>query len=397
MPIFKTLSGSRVPVHIWTDEVDAAAESQLLNIASLPFVFHHVAAMPDVHVGMGATIGSVIATKDAVIPAAVGVDIGCGMCLQKTNLTADRASRADLEALFEKILERIPVGMRQRMTEHVVATACEPFEDRIAAIEAKYPDILKPMRNMNWRRQLGTLGGGNHFIELVADETGALWVLLHSGSRGAGNVMAAHFIRLAKKRMRERGIVLADSALAYFEKGEKLFEDYLEATAWASDYAAANRRVMTADVLAALDDVFPGFEPVGEEVNCHHNFVALERHFGEDVWVTRKGAIRAGAGEFGIVPGSMGARSYLVVGLGNADAFTSSAHGAGRRYGRKDAAARFSVEDLKRETEGIVCRKDAGVLDEIPSAYKSIDVVMANQSDLTRVVHAYKQLLCVKG
>lgn len=397
MPIFKTLSGSRVPVHIWTDEVDAAAESQLLNIASLPFVFHHVAAMPDVHVGMGATIGSVIATKDAVIPAAVGVDIGCGMCLQKTNLTADRASRADLEALFEKILERIPVGMRQRMTEHVVATACEPFEDRIAAIEAKYPDILKPMRNMNWRRQLGTLGGGNHFIELVADETGALWVLLHSGSRGAGNVMAAHFIRLAKKRMRERGIVLADSALAYFEKGEKLFEDYLEATAWASDYAAANRRVMTADVLAALDDVFPGFEPVGEAVNCHHNFVALERHFGEDVWVTRKGAIRAGAGEFGIVPGSMGARSYLVVGLGNADAFTSSAHGAGRRYGRKDAAARFSVEDLKRETEGIVCRKDAGVLDEIPSAYKSIDVVMANQSDLTRVVHAYKQLLCVKG
>lgn len=397
MPIFKTLSGSRVPVHIWTDEVDAAAESQLLNIASLPFVFHHVAAMPDVHVGMGATIGSVIATKDAVIPAAVGVDIGCGMCLQKTNLTADRASRADLEALFEKILERIPVGMRQRMTEHVVATACEPFEDRIAAIEAKYPDILKSMRNMNWRRQLGTLGGGNHFIELVADETGALWVLLHSGSRGAGNVMAAHFIRLAKKRMRERGIVLADSALAYFEKGEKLFEDYLEATAWASDYAAANRRVMTADVLAALDDVFTGFEPVGEAVNCHHNFVALERHFGEDVWVTRKGAIRAGAGEFGIVPGSMGARSYLVVGLGNADAFMSSAHGAGRRYGRKDAAARFSVEDLKRETEGIVCRKDAGVLDEIPSAYKSIDVVMANQSDLTRVVHAYKQLLCVKG
>ena len=397
MPISKTLNQSRVPVHIWTNEVGVAAEEQLLNIASLPFVFHHVAAMPDVHVGIGATIGSVIATKDAVMPAAVGVDIGCGMLLQKTNLTEDRATPEALEKLFKTILDRIPVGMRQRMQEHVAVEDCKPFEDRMAAIEGKFPGILAPMKSMNWRRQLGTLGGGNHFIEFVRDEAGSLWVLLHSGSRGAGNVMAAYFIRRAKKNMRERGIELPDSALAYFEKGEALFDDYLEAAAWATDYAAANRRVMVRDVMASVLSVFPEAEPVGEAIDCHHNFVALEEHFGEPVYVTRKGAIRAGLGDLGIVPGSMGAASYLVEGLGNPDSFDSSAHGAGRRYGRKEAELRFSVADLERETAGIVCRKDAGVLDEIPSAYKPIDEVMTNQSDLTRVVHTFRQLLCVKG
>lgn len=397
MPVFKTLTDGRVPVRIWTNDINAAAEAQLANVASMLFVFHHVAAMPDVHVGIGATIGAVIATKDAVMPAAAGVDIGCGMLLQKTNLTAGCASAEKLGRFFEAALKRIPVGMRERAEKDAAYEDCAPLEDRLAAILAKHPKILEPMRTMNWRRQLGTLGSGNHFIELVRDEAGVLWLLLHSGSRGAGNVMASHFIRLAKAQMQARGVSLPDPALAFFEKGEPLFEDYLATAAWATDYASINRAVMARDAMRALEAVFPGAAPVDDPIDCHHNFVALETHFGESVYVTRKGAIRAGAGELGIVPGSMGAASYLVEGLGSADAFDSCAHGAGRRLGRKAAALRFSTADLERETAGIVCRKDAGVLDEIPSAYKPIDEVMSNQRDLARVVHTFRQLVCIKG
>lgn len=396
MPVMKRIE-DRIPILVWTNDIDGPAEEQLRRIASLPFAFHHVAAMPDVHVGLGATIGSVIATKDAVIPAAVGVDIGCGMMLQKTNLEPDELKPHRLEAAYQAILRRTPVGFGQHAPKNVHAEACAPFEERLEAIRAKAPNILARMQRMDWRRQMGTLGGGNHFIELTVDEAGGVWVMLHSGSRGAGNVMAERFIGCAKELMKARRIALPDASLAYFTRGEPLFDDYLEAASWATDYAAANRREMMADVLHSLEDAFPRIERVGGEIDCHHNFVALERHFGEEVYVTRKGAIRASKGLLGIVPGSMGTASYLVEGLGSPESFESSAHGAGRRYGRRDAKERFTVKDLERETAGIVCRKDAKVIDEIPSAYKRIGDVMEAQRDLTRIVHEFHQVLCVKG
>lgn len=267
----------------------------------------------------------------------------------------------------------------------------------MADIEIKNPDILKPMLNMNWRLQMGTLGSGNHFIEIEIDEEDGVWVMLHSGSRGAGNVMASRFIKEAKTLTATKGIELVDGALSYFEEGEEAFDRYMQAVKWAQNYARANRRTMVDDVIKSLEDVWPHVEPVGELIDCHHNYVEKETHFGEEVYVTRKGAIRAGIGELGLVPGSMGDASYLVEGLGNEESFMSSAHGAGRRYGRQDAKRRFTVEDLKVQTEGIVCRKDVGVLDEIPAAYKRIDSVMENQNDLVRVIHKFRQVLCVKG
>ena len=353
--------------------------------------------MPDVHVGMGATIGSVIATKGAVIPAAVGVDIGCGMAAVKLNLERSELTEKQLVAAFQAILRRTPVGLTQHREKNCRTEMCLPFADEMAEIESKNPGILDPMQNMNWRLQMGTLGSGNHFIELEVDEEGGVWVMLHSGSRGAGNVMASRFIKEAKTLTAAKGIELVDGALSYFEEGEEAFDRYMQAVHWAQNYARANRRTMVDDVIKSLEDVWPHVEPVGELIDCHHNYVEKETHFGEEVYVTRKGAIRAGIGELGLVPGSMGDASYLVEGLGNEESFMSSAHGAGRRYGRQDAKRRFTVEDLKAQTEGIVCRKDPGVLDEIPAAYKRIDSVMENQNDLVRVIHKFRQVLCVKG
>ncbi len=398
MPIRKTLEETgAVPVKIWTDDIDLKSCRQLENTARLPFVFHHVAAMPDVHAGLGATIGSVIATRGAVIPAAVGVDIGCGMALLKISLDPSRRDGRDWGKAYEAILRRVPVGLTQHKEKNCRIEACAPFVEEMEQIEAHSPGILDPMKNMDWRRQMGTLGSGNHFIEIEVDEEGACWIMLHSGSRGAGNIMASYFIAQAKQSMQQREIELPDSALAYFEEGEPLFERYMQVVDWAQRYAVANRRTMIEDVLAALQDIWPSTEPIGEVIDCRHNYVVREEHFGESVWVTRKGAIRAGAGDLGIVPGSMGTASFLVEGLGNPESFMSSAHGAGRRYGRKDAKSRFSPEDLKRLTMGIVCRKDRGVLDEIPAAYKRIETVMENQSDLVRPVHRFRQVLCIKG
>ena len=398
MPIAQTLTeNSSVPVKIWTRDIDLKSIDQLKNVARLPFVFHHVAAMPDVHAGMGATIGSVIATKEAVIPAAMGVDIGCGMLAVRTNLTKHTFNERKLQHLMQEILSRVPVGFAQRSKENTRWEACEPFEEPLKEILSHEPTMLDPMVKSEWHAQLGTLGGGNHFIELTADEEERLWIMLHSGSRGIGNIMASFFIARAKTLAKENGEELSDIYLASLKEGTKDFDWYMKAAHWAQDYAMANRQIILEDVLEALRVLKPSTELEGEIVNCHHNYVAKEEHFGETIWVTRKGAIRAGLGEKGIIPGSMGARSYIVEGLGNEESFCSSSHGAGRKMSRTEAKKRFSVNDLKAQTKGVVCRKDAGVLDEIPKAYKSIDAVMANQSDLTKTLHELKQILCIKG
>lgn len=398
MPIAQTLTeNSSVPVKIWTRDIDLKSIDQLKNVARLPFVFHHVAAMPDVHAGMGATIGSVIATKGAVIPAAVGVDIGCGMLAVRTNLTKHTFNERKLQRLMQEILFRVPVGFAQRSKENTRWKSCEPFEEPLKEILSHEPTMLDPMVKSEWHAQLGTLGGGNHFIELTADEEERLWIMLHSGSRGIGNIMASFFIARAKTLAKENGEELPDIYLASLKEGTEDFDWYMKAAHWAQDYAMANRQIILEDVLEALRVLKPSTELEGEIVNCHHNYVAQEEHFGETIWVTRKGAIRAGLGERGIIPGSMGACSYIVEGLGNEESFCSSSHGAGRKMSRTEAKKRFSVNELKAQTKGVVCRKDAGVLDEIPKAYKSIEAVMAQQSDLTKTIHELKQILCIKG
>lgn len=398
MPIAQIFSDNlKVPVKVWTNDIDLVSIEQLRNVACLPFVFRHVAAMPDVHAGMGATIGSVIATKGAVIPAAVGVDVGCGMLAAKTNLKKEMFDERDLGQLMTEILNRVPVGREQRKKDQIRTSACEPFEAPLAEILAKEPEMLKPMVKSDWRAQLGTLGSGNHFIELTADEDGCLWIMLHTGSRGVGNIMASFFINKAKELSKASGEVLPDINLASLKEGTEEFELYMKAVHWAQEYAMANRRVILDDVLDALRVLRSEASLEGEIVNCHHNYVAKETHFGETVWVTRKGAIRARLGEKGIIPGSMGARSYIVEGLGNPESFCSSSHGAGRKMSRTEAKKHFTVEDLEKQTQNVVCRKDAGVLDEIPGAYKSIEEVMLNQSDLTKTLHELRQVLCVKG
>ncbi len=398
MPVKTVLDGSAVPVRIWTDDIDEGSKAQLANIASLPFIHHHVAAMPDVHLGIGATIGSVIATHQAIIPAAVGVDIGCGMVAARLSLTANDIDEKRLKRVFDQISRDVPVGRDQHADGRVLADVVRPFEPGLKALTERHPQLLKAFGKFSkWANQMGTLGGGNHFIEVCLDEHAQVWVMLHSGSRGIGNAIATYFIELARKDMARHMIQLPDRDLAYFPEGSDHFGDYVEAVHWAQEYAMANRQAMLDLVLAGLARHLPPFSVTTDAVNCHHNYVAREHHYGADVWVTRKGAIRAGEGELGIVPGSMGARSYIVCGKGNAESFCSSAHGAGRRMSRTAATKRFTEADLARQTEGVICRKDKGVVDEIPGAYKDIDEVMANQRDLTEVLHTLKQVVCVKG
>ncbi|HLO64293.1 MAG TPA: RtcB family protein [Azonexus sp.] len=398
MPVSQTLKTSGVPVKIWTEDVDDASRQQLANIASLPFIHHHVAAMPDVHLGIGATIGSVIATHQAIVPAAVGVDIGCGMVACRLSIGAGQLDEKSLKKVFEQISRDVPVGKAQHEDDHALAGAARPFESRLKAMTQRHPQLLKRFGKFSkWVNQLGTLGGGNHFIEVCLDESNQVWVMLHSGSRGIGNALASYFIELARTDMERQQIQLPDRDLAYFREGSEHFDDYVAAVHWAQEYAYANRECMMDLVLAGLKRHLPDFVVTSEVVNCHHNYVAREHHYGADVWVTRKGAIRARAGDLGIIPGSMGARSYVVRGNGNAESFDSSAHGAGRRMSRNAAARSFTEADLRQQTAGVVCRKDKGVIDEIPGAYKDIDAVMENQSDLTEVLHTLKQVVCVKG
>jgi len=397
MTIKKTLSDAAVPVHIWTEDIEQEATQQLANIARLPFVHSHVAAMPDVHAGIGATVGSVIPTRGAIIPAAVGVDIGCGMIA--TRLSLDASALPDsLSAVRAGIEARVPVGFDMHDERRVRETGVKRLEDRFDVLLERAPALTKMMRKPDaWRRQMGTLGGGNHFIEVCLDEADRVWVMLHSGSRGIGNQIGRHFIALAREEMLGLDVRLPDRDLAYLREGTASFDVYVEAVSWAQDYAAENRAQMLELVLEVLAQTLPAFEVTAEAVNCHHNYVARERHYGADVLVTRKGAIRAGLGELGIVPGSMGAKSYIVRGKGSEMSFSSCSHGAGRRMSRTKAKKAFTELDLARQTAGVECRKDAGVLDEIPGAYKDIDQVMANQDDLVEIVHTLKQVVCVKG
>jgi len=398
MPVRQEISEGLVTVKVYTGEVEPAARAQLVNISRLPIVHHHVAAMPDVHLGIGATVGSVIPTKRAIIPAAVGVDIGCGMMATRLSLTGNELDETSLKKLFAQISRDVPVGFGQHSEREARTHAAKGFQKGLNEILEKHAGIEKRVgRNSSWVRQLGTLGGGNHFIEVCLDEANRVWAMLHSGSRGIGNAIGSYFIELAKKDAARNDLRLPDADLAYFPEGARHFDDYVEAVGWAQDYARANREEMMQLVLDAMRRHLPSFAVTGAAVNCHHNYVEREEHYGEPVWLTRKGAIRAGAGELGIIPGSMGARSYIVRGKGSAESFHSCAHGAGRRMSRNAAQKKFNLEDLKQQTSGVICRKDKGVIDEIPGAYKPIDEVMANQSDLVEVVHTLKQVVCVKG
>jgi tRNA-splicing ligase RtcB len=394
--------GSPTPIKGWVRGVplEDAAHQQLRNIASIPFVGPWVAVMPDVHLGRGATVGSVIPTRGAVIPAAVGVDIGCGMAAVRTTLRA--ADLPDSLAQLRTSIERsVPVGNgpggdHRKLPDSVATMVAESgLVQRLGAIKAKHRGI----RVDKLDRQLGTLGGGNHFIELCLDEADAVWVMLHSGSRGTGNLIGSYFIERAREQLAHRllGFHLPDKELAFFMEGEPLFDDYVEAVSWAQDYARANREVMMALVLAEMRHRLPKFQLEKMAVNCHHNYVQKETHGGQELLVTRKGAVSARAGELGIIPGSMGAKSFIVRGLGNADSFHSCSHGAGRVMSRTQARKTITLAQHREATAHVECRKDAAVIDESPAAYKDIDAVMAAQSDLIEVVHTLRQMVCVKG
>jgi tRNA-splicing ligase RtcB len=396
------------PVKMWTRgvPVEEAAREQLAKLAQMPFIYHHVAVMPDVHLGKGSTIGSVIPTEGAVIPAAVGVDIGCGMMAAKTTLRA--ADLPDnLGKLRSAIEQAIPHGMSPR-TRNAKGRDVGSWNNAPPAVDAgwarlrnEFDEICRKyprLRGTNNYKHLGTLGSGNHFVEVCLDEEGFVWLMLHSGSRGVGNAIGTHFIELARQDMRRHMVNLPDQDLAYLEEGTQHYDDYVEAVGWAQKFARINREVMMQNLVAAVRRVISKpFETHVEAVNCHHNYVQRERHFGKDVLVTRKGAVSAREGELGIIPGSMGAKSFIVRGKGNPESFNSCSHGAGRTMSRTEAKRRFTVTDHLHATEGVECRKDAGVIDEIPMAYKDIDAVMRAQQDLVEVVHTLKQVVCVKG
>ena len=395
------------PIKMWTRgvPVEDAAMAQLRNVAALPFIRGHVAVMPDVHWGMGATVGSVIPTQGAIVPAAVGVDIGCGMAWQRTSLTA--ADLPDTLAPLRSAIEaRIPHGRTDNGGDNdrgawgdppaPVTLAMQDHVAGLAAIVEKHPKIGQAARRAP--QHLGTLGTGNHFVEVVLDEEDRVGVMLHSGSRGVGNRIGSYFIERAKEEMRRWFVNLPDADLAYLPQGSDLFNDYWQAVSWAQRFARANRAVMMAAALDALAQAVPKPFTIDEAaVNCHHNYVAEERHFGGQVFVTRKGAVRAGKGELGIIPGSMGAKSFIVRGKGNHESLCSCSHGAGRAMSRTEARRRFTLEDHAAATAGVECRNDAEVIDETPAAYKSIDAVMAAQSDLIEIVHTLRQVVCVKG
>lgn len=397
--------GTRHPIKAWIDNVpiEDVALQQLKNIADLPFLFKHVAAMPDVHWGMGATVGSVIATKGAVCPAAVGVDIGCGMMAVKTNLKASDLPD-NLFAIRTEIENKVPHGRTNNggagdrgawanTPEVAVNIWNSTFEVRYKEIIEKHPKA-KSFNNVN---HLGTLGGGNHFVEICIDTEQNVWIMLHSGSRGLGNKIGSYFIDRAQKECEKYFIQLPDRDLAYLVQGVDLFDDYVQAVEFAQEFAFANRAVMLDNVMKAVEKFIPHVHAVDHAVNCHHNYISRESHFGENVIVTRKGAVRARETDLGIIPGSMGAKSFIVRGKGNPESFCSCSHGAGRVMSRGAAKKAISLEQHIQDTQGVECRKDADVIDESPRAYKNIDDVMSSQADLVEIVATLKQVMCVKG
>lgn len=393
------------PIKLWTEgvPVESEARAQLMNTAKMPFIFKHLAVMPDVHLGKGSTIGSVIPTVGAIIPAAVGVDIGCGMIAARTSLTA--ADLPDnLHGLRTAIEQAVPHGRSSNRSrrdkgawDEVPQQADQAWaglQPRFRLITDKYPKLA----NTNNRAHLGTLGSGNHFVEVCLDEANRVWFMLHSGSRGVGNAIGNLFIQMAQADMRQHIANLPDRDLAYFEEGSQHFDDYVEAVGWAQDFARQNRELMMRAVIQATRQIIhKPFEVALEAVNCHHNYVQKERHYGEDVLITRKGAVSAKKGELGIIPGSMGAKSFIVRGLGNPESFNSCSHGAGRTMSRTKAKNTFTVADQIRATAHVECRKDEAVIDEIPMAYKDIDKVMHAQRELVEVLHTLRQVVCVKG
>ncbi|WP_319004950.1 RtcB family protein [Microbulbifer aggregans] len=403
---YEVMQDGGVPIKSWTVGVpfEAEAKEQLKNISRLPFIHQWLAAMPDVHLGKGATIGSVVPTVGAVIPAAVGVDIGCGMMAVRTSLKASQLPD-DLAPVRSAIERAIPHGRSSRArgsrdkgawcdVPNDVMSAWAPLAMQFDVLQEKHP-VLRKTNNLN---HLGTLGTGNHFVEMCLDEHGSVWLMLHSGSRGVGNRIGNHFIEMAKRDMERWHIQLPDSDLAYLPEGTEHFDQYIEAVEWAQNFARINREVMMARAISAVKSALKmDFDARIEAVNCHHNYVSREHHYGKDVLVTRKGAVRAGAGEMGIIPGSMGARSFIVRGLGNAESFCSCSHGAGRVMSRTKAKQLVSLEEHRRATADVECRKDAGVIDETPAAYKPIEQVMAAQKDLVEIVYTLKQVVCVKG
>lgn len=399
----KTFQEDGVPIKAWVDgvELEDEAKIQLVNISKMPFIFNHIAVMPDVHWGMGATVGSVIPCIGAVIPAAVGVDIGCGMMAVRTSLEAKELPD-NLKELRTSIERAVPHGRTDNggkgdwgawhdIPEHHADIWKELFPEFESIIE-KHPNA----NGKNTVNHLGTLGTGNHFIEVCLDEAQRVWIMLHSGSRGIGNRFGQYFIELAKEDMRKFFINLPDQDLAYLPEGTEHFNDYLEAVSWAQKFAYTNRQLMMNNIIRALTKLIP-FDTTEEAVNCHHNYVSREHHFGKNVIVTRKGAVSAKEGELGIIPGSMGAKSFIVRGKGNRESFTSCSHGAGRRMSRNRAKKEISIERHIEATSGVECKKDESVIDESPDAYKSIDAVMEAQKDLVDVIYTLKQIICVKG
>ena len=408
---YNLIQGSLVDVKMWTKfvPVESGAIDQLRSITKLPFVFKHVAAMPDVHIGVGSTVGTVLATRSAVIPAAVGVDIGCGMIACRISLTAEDLPD-NLHRLRTEIETMVPVGMDDHNiarlngkghqdTRTVLNNQWKQLDKGLEAITLKHPIIEKMVKNSEEKayRQLGSLGGGNHFVEICLDENNDVWIMLHSGSRGIGNAIGRYFIELAQKDMEKNNIHLPHKDLAYLQEGSIHYDDYVAAVDWAQEYAKRNRDAMLELVITAMTRFLPTFKVTKEAINCHHNYVSQETHFDENVIITRKGAVSAQKDELGIIPGSMGAKSFIVRGLGNPESFCSCSHGAGRTMSRSAAKRKITVEDHILATAGVECRKDEGMIDESPAAYKSIDDVMASQTDLVQIVHTLKQVLCVKG
>ena len=383
-------------------DIEETALTQLKNLARLPFWHKNgIAVMPDVHWGNGASVGSVLASRSAVIPSAVGVDIGCGMVAIRLSLNAKDLPDS-LAPIRGQIERDIPNGFGEHKDIAKVETTHRQRMPEIPAwLYARFADLARDKMSQTLFRkalmQLGTLGGGNHFIELCIDEADQVWVMLHSGSRGIGNIIGNCFIDRAKELCARWNVELPDNQLAYLPKGDPVFDEYVDAVAWAQAYAMENRKLMLETVLKGLVRHLPPFTVTDEAINCHHNYISQESHFGENLWVTRKGAVSAREGQLGIIPGSMGQKSFIVRGKGNAESYCSCSHGAGRVYSRTAARKKFSLQDLVAQTQGVECRKDDAVLDEIPGAYKPLDVVMANQADLVEVVHTLRAVLCVKG
>lgn len=385
----RVISDTKVPIKIWASILEDEAEQQVRKVASLPFIHSHVALMPDAHAGKGSTIGTVIATKGAIIPSCVGVDIGCGMAAYKLPFKVDVLD-GKLAELRHSIERAIPTGRFGHRREEVPNSRTEALLN-----------LGKCSTEMNTKiiEQCGTLGGGNHFIEICTDTEGNAWVMLHSGSRNIGKTLAEVHIAKAKGLMKQYFIDLPDPDLAFLAQGTPEFKAYIDDLHWGQSYAALNRQVMMELVIGRIMRMFPGQGHICCEkvINCHHNYTQMENHYGANVWVTRKGAVSAKSGELGIIPGSMGAKSFIVRGLGNPESFSSCSHGAGRKMSRTKARATFTTDDLAQQTSGVECRKDADVIDEIPGAYKDIEQVMNDQADLVEKVAELKQLICVKG